>query len=104
MRGGPSGLEKAKNFVGALVRHAADGLARVDNETLSERLAVCALCEHRELSNWTCRLCGCYLTVKATWRSEKCPEGRWELPMAGEEKEKAPEGGCGCGSGEAAQK
>lgn len=82
-------------FVGAAVRHAADGFARVDDKELGGRLATCALCEHRRKADWVCEKCGCYITVKATWRSETCPLGKWELPMATQDV-KAGEAGCGC--------
>lgn len=88
-------LTAAANFGVALVKHVADGLARVDDQTLGDRYAACALCEHRRKEDWVCTRCGCYITVKATWRSEDCPEGKWRLPMA---TEKPADGGCGCGS------
>lgn len=89
----PSLLRKALNLAGALVRHAADGLARVGDDEYAARLVICDHCEQKE--GTTCRACGCVLALKASWRSEGCPLGKWP----GER----PRGGCGCGSPEQGQ-
>jgi hypothetical protein len=71
----PSFARKAVSFVKAVVRHAADGFERVTDEALAARLATCGTCEHH--IDGSCTLCGCGLAIKATWRSESCPKGKW---------------------------
>lgn len=61
---------------------------KADDQTKTERLAVCEVCEHRDPENEKCRVCGCFLELKAgtavNWNPKKnrneithCPEGRW---------------------------
>jgi hypothetical protein len=86
----PSPLQKAVNFAKAVVKHAADGAARVDDETLAKRLAVCKEPCGMLLEDLSCGACGCPVEVKATWQSEICPLRKWP----GE----ARPGTGGCGS------
>lgn len=74
--GGPSFLERAKNFGVAVVKHVADGLVEVSQDDYLARLATCDKCPHRT-PDWKCNNCGCYLTIKAKWRSERCPLAMW---------------------------
>ena len=66
---------KALNFGRALVRHAADGFERVDDKTLATRTEACNGCPAN--SDGECRLCGCVISLKVTWRSERCPMELW---------------------------
>lgn len=87
-------MARVGNFTVATVRHALDMFANVDDKTFGDRMAVCALCEHKAEKSWTCNHCGCNLEVKAKWRSETCPLGKWNKPA----EPPAGSGGCGCGS------
>lgn len=75
----PGLIRRAVNFGTALVRHAADGLQRVSDEEYAARLKVCEGCPSCDLTRFICRepACGCQLRLKASWRSEKCPLGKW---------------------------
>ncbi|MCD7745582.1 MAG: DUF6171 family protein [Lachnospiraceae bacterium] len=51
--------------------------ARVDQETYEQRLAICEDCPH--ILNGMCRLCGCFVELRAAIRVRKCPdvERKW---------------------------
>ncbi len=87
-------MARVGNFGKAVVRHALDAFAHVDDKAYQDRLAICAACEHKDEKSWTCNECGCNLEVKARWRSERCPLGKWDVPAA----PPAGSGGCGCGT------
>lgn len=94
----PPPLRRAGNLARAVARHAADWLAEVGPAELAGRLAACRDCPLRRPADWVCQHpdCGCYIQIKARWRSEDCPLGRWgaEAAPAGGPP---PGGGCGCG-------
>lgn len=70
----------------AVVRHAADGLKKLDDAAYQQRLAVCSQCPSCDSLNWICRdkSCGCHLKIKAGWRSENCPQAKWPSEKNGE--------------------
>ena len=72
----PTLLAKVGNFTVHLVRHVAAGLPRADAETLARRLALCGECDLRTPSG-VCSVCGCLLSIKASWADQKCPLGKW---------------------------
>jgi hypothetical protein len=76
---GPGLLRRAWNFGQAVVRHAADGAAKVSDAVYEERLGICRQCELCNLDRMVCShpACGCFLTIKAGWNSEKCPLDKW---------------------------
>ena len=76
----PSLWKRMFNFGTAVVRHAADGLKKVEDATYAQRLATCGSCASCDPLNWVCReqSCGCHLKTKAGWRSESCPLGKWD--------------------------
>lgn len=69
--------QQAASFAKAVVEHVASGLATVSPEEASRRLAICGGCEHHMAESNRCRLCGCGLSLKATWATQSCPDGRW---------------------------
>ena len=71
----PSAVEMAKNLVGTLADHVADGLGRATREQLQARLELCTLCENRV--DKRCGACGCYISKKAPIRTADCPLGKW---------------------------
>src|SRR5690606_31963370 len=77
--GGPSIIRKAYNFGRAATRHVATGARNVSDEDYQARLSVCRDCPSCDLQKLVCRQksCGCYLTKKARWESERCPLGKW---------------------------
>jgi hypothetical protein len=76
---GPELIRKAANFGKAVVKHVADGGKHVSDEVYLARLSVCANCPSLDPERMRCleKSCGCRLKVKARWRSESCPQGKW---------------------------
>lgn len=72
----PSMITKSIALGVAFVRHAADLFRHVSTEEKQRRLEICQGCEHLR-DNGTCGKCGCLLSVKAAWSSEKCPLEKW---------------------------
>ncbi len=50
---------------------ALDEADRVSQEIYERRLSLCNSCEH--LTDGMCRLCGCYVELRAALRVRKCP-------------------------------
>lgn len=73
----PSFGAQVVHFSKAVVKHALDGFGKVDNDELKRRLDICEKCELRLVNQ--CSVCGCYLAEKASWRSERCDKGKWDL-------------------------
>jgi hypothetical protein len=74
----PGILKKMWNFGKALKNHVSDGIRTVSNEVYEKRLSECDNCVYREENRCLHSSCGCTLTHKAKWNSEKCPIGRWQ--------------------------
>lgn len=70
---------QAVNFITAQIRHVADGRVKATPEVLAARLAVCDACPALRVSDRRCSAqgCGCPVDIKATYRSEGCPLGKW---------------------------
>ena len=51
---------------------------KVEQETYESRLALCAECGN--LLNGMCRLCGCFVELRAAQKVKKCPDipAKWE--------------------------
>ena len=75
----PSLVQKALSLGAAVVRHAADGAFKLDDAAYFARLDICRSCGSCDAIRMVCRdpSCGCQLYIKARWRSEKCPQGKW---------------------------
>lgn len=75
----PQGRETKEAFLQKLQLYI-DNLAaeeRADEALYQERLAACSGCGH--LSDGMCRLCGCYVSLRAAQRVRICPDlpRRW---------------------------
>lgn len=44
----------------------------------TERLKICRGCGFYNPTFIQCKSCGCFLIVKAQFKSQDCPEGKWE--------------------------
>ena len=55
---------------------ALSGVPDMIPEEVFERLRICRECPSL-LPNRVCSVCGCYTVMKACFRSQKCPEGKW---------------------------
>ncbi len=55
---------------------------KVDQQTYEERLNICSTCDR--LMNGMCRLCGCFVELRAVQKVRKCPDlpAKWEAQKA----------------------
>ena len=55
-----------------------DADLKVDDSIYEERLALCKECDN--LAQGMCRICGCYVELRAVMRKNSCPMGtpRWD--------------------------
>ena len=82
--GGPGIFKKVGNLGKAVTKHIANGMKQVPEEEYKKRLIVCSKCEFHKDMRCQHVSCGCFLSKKAWWESEKCPlkteefpEGKW---------------------------
>jgi hypothetical protein len=54
-----------------------DGFKKVTDEDFQKRLDICKTCEYHNANTNQCNKCGCFLKIKASWNSEKCPIDKW---------------------------
>jgi hypothetical protein len=66
----------------SLIKHYAQGAVKAakamllpDTEESKSRLEVCHACS--EWNGKSCKVCGCYVTLKVRIPEEKCPHGKW---------------------------
>lgn len=69
-------MKRIFRFLKALWRYILYG-HRVSFGEYCERLDKCRVCEKFNDVNWTCGVCGCFLTKKAKMDTESCPDGKW---------------------------
>lgn len=75
-------LQQVTTFVSALKEHVKDGMVRCEQAEIEARLAICQSCP--QFSGNHCGKCGCSCSGRSTffnklaWRSEKCPDGKWD--------------------------
>lgn len=88
------------NFLKSLYKYTYNGFINVSEEKKNERLNICKSCDFFNDKIDQCKLCGCFLQVKTSWASEKCPIDKWksELPSENDviDEPIAPSGDCGC--------
>lgn len=72
----PSPLSMAGGLVKSLVAWASAGFPTVDESTLQERSAQCAICPRWDARAGRCLECGC-AGLKHWLATERCPLGRW---------------------------
>lgn len=77
----PGGWKMLGNLMKAVGQHLATGLHAADPELLDARLDTCATCEQR--TDARCAVCGCFVEVKASWKSQDCPLAKWPASGAG---------------------
>ncbi len=73
----PSAAQQATNFAGSFLRHALSGFGKADEQTFNDRLNTCVDCEFYMPDIARCSKCGCPCTTKASWKSSRCPVGKW---------------------------
>lgn len=62
-------LETMKNYIEGL-----DEEVKADKEEYEKRLLACRNCDR--LMNGMCRLCGCFVEMRAVIAANYCPDGR----------------------------
>jgi len=67
----------ARNFGNSVINHIADGLKQAPEEEFNKRMNICKSCDQYDSVSIRCNNCGCFLKVKASWNSEKCPLNKW---------------------------
>ena len=80
----------------AVVKHAMNRFVAVDRKTREKRLNICRSCDRFNDKNISCSECGCYLQIKTSWASEKCPLDKWGVEKV-DPKRAAPRINNGCG-------
>lgn len=72
-----------KNAAGAAVRVAKAVVTKkplfVSEDLVARRLAACEACPH--LDGDQCRLCTCFVDIKAMLATERCPDDRWNFTV-----------------------
>ena len=98
-------FNKAKNLTISTINHLSNGLKSVKENVKQERLTICQNCDKFNSENITCNECGCFLQIKTSWASEKCPLNKWGIELSIDRQEdipKSPESrvkiksDCGC--------
>ena len=71
---------KLRNLADTMIEEAKAILSKRPQTTPEEkkrRLSICANCEHFDKDRKICKICGCYMQIKAGFRSVGCPIGKW---------------------------
>lgn len=92
--------EQIKNFFKSLQLHTMNSFKNVSEETKNARLEICKSCEFFNESLYQCKQCGCFLNIKASWATEKCPLDKWSAEIQDNSTNNLtsipPSGDCGC--------
>jgi hypothetical protein len=78
----PPITQQIQSAAGAVVAECGaflSGEPSVDDVTKAARLAVCEGCEFFIIADRRCQKCGCWMEVKAGFRTATCPEGKWPV-------------------------
>ena len=71
----PSVFKQVANFAKSTFNHVASGAHKVPDHVYKSRLEICNSCD--KLHKSKCSECGCFVSMKASWASEKCPLEKW---------------------------
>jgi len=63
----------------------------VNKDSYKARLEVCRGCEHYFTPTGNCKVCGCFMRVKASISVMNCPIGKWEPPVEIYRQSEVPE-------------
>jgi hypothetical protein len=44
---------------------------------MEDRIAICKACDQLRMPGWQCKICGCFMQLKARIPMAKCPLGKW---------------------------
>jgi hypothetical protein len=72
-------LKMAINFSIAIAKYAWHGFQTRAKQEYAQCLEACAVCPHIEPYNKQCKLCDCFVELKAALKTEDCPDipSRW---------------------------
>jgi hypothetical protein len=70
-------LQNIQSFTNSLINYTSSGFKNASKELTKNRLDICKSCENFNSSNTTCNICGCFLSIKTIWSTEKCPIDKW---------------------------
>jgi len=75
-----SAPDQFRAAIAAFAQFIRNGGRRVTKATWIKRLDVCRQCPERGrlIGRDVCKLCGCFLRLKAWLPAERCPIGQWE--------------------------
>jgi hypothetical protein len=76
----PDSPTLVKNFARSIYEETKSrflGEQKISKEETKTRIEICKSCEKYRPSDNRCSLCGCFVMAKASWRSQKCPIGKW---------------------------
>lgn len=79
----PTIAQMGKNLAGEVGKFARAGFKVVSSDQYRKRLTICAGCEEFT-KNQRCRVCGCYMTVKAKMATTDCPRSKWSASSSQE--------------------
>lgn len=78
----PDVWEKMSSFARASWQWARNGMQTVSEQTYNGRLSICQRCEYfsgeQYFGTGGCKKCGCGISLKLYWPTEKCPVGKWK--------------------------
>lgn len=70
-------MKEIVNFANSFYNHAKDSFKKVEDHVYNNRIDICKSCEYFDSEDMRCKNCGCFLDIKASWNSEKCPIEKW---------------------------
>tara|TARA_R100001594_G_scaffold139074_1_gene183170 strand:+ start:398 stop:634 length:237 start_codon:yes stop_codon:yes gene_type:complete len=73
----PSFLSMVKSIAKDTANWVKNGAKKVSKEEYIRRAEVCDSCVHFIHKSNTCGVCGCWMDVKAKWKTTKCPKDKW---------------------------
>lgn len=73
----PNLFKKIKSFIKSFLKHWWAGSPEVSKRKFKQRMNICRGCEFYNKSGNSCNKCGCNLSVKAKWKTQKCPINKW---------------------------
>lgn len=88
----PSLFQMSKNLLASTAKHIANNATSASKKTQQCRMTICKSCQFLQEDSERCLSCGCYVSIKTSWASESCPEGKWDSEVSGSKSSK----GCGC--------
>jgi hypothetical protein len=99
----PPIAQQLLSFGSAVFRFVRAGLPKVQRDEYDQRIQACLACP-RLSSEGRCAHCGCWVSEKALWQTEECPENRWpkepEPEPVDEQVDPSPEVPVECGEDE----